>query len=410
MQIECLTQDFSREVLREQPQNISAFAAQYFAMMLKSRRTDVTELMSMEEFETHLRTTLSSSVEDDLINQAMFKAALWDQTLGLSTAQRARAAVAMEEDSDGRLPFNMTVKLVAQALYGADTQPDLPEPALIVHGSTHDELVEVMLAVAETYDGDASSIPRANVATLLKSPDLGFTAAERQLVLGMTDKERIDLLAHAEDTVQLLASGSVCRLTRLHRPVHSELIETLMGIMSALDGKGGAQSGRLPLWTIRDGLHGADLGLTRLQIYCCLADAVLIEEDMTVDYGRLIKGPAALHLLHLAAPERFGALTSIAMPDMVLGVGPDGIAEQVSQALDDIAETRMENGNYAPIAVLHALMGDAMRLSHTEAMSLVAATDSVAGINGDELVACAYTVLCAYTREKHVQHAVAEDK
>ncbi|KAG9392885.1 radial spoke protein [Carpediemonas membranifera] len=401
-----ITKEFCREVLREQPTNIYSFGAKYFATLVKSRRIDVLERMSMEEFKEHLISALASHVSDNKVDQGVFKKVLWEEKLGLSSFQVARAAIVMEEDERGLFDCEETISAVTTAIFAGTTDPDMPAPHVIIHGSTPEEFVEILQAVASTYPGNMDSVPRAEAALLLRSPDLGLTAPERRLIMGTTDAE----LRFGEDAMKyttLLGSAAEAGIVPRPKPVLSTLTETLIAIMQELDD---GRTGRLPLWTVRDALFSAGLGLTRLQVYCVLADAVLVEADMTIEYMPLIKEFAAAHIMHLGVVERHNALVAHPMPDTVLGADQAGVEEQVADALRDVSDRVLPNGNYAPVDVYEGVRGDAMRLSRQEAMAILAAADSRDGVAPADLQTCAFTVLCAYTREKHVQFAITEDK
>jgi Ca2+-binding EF-hand superfamily protein len=165
---------------------------------------------------------------------------------------------------------------------------------LQVHGMYRDELTELVGSIFERMDQDGSgTLSKAEFATALTSMELGLTRREINTVMFQIDQDNDGGISYREfvpfafDLLQKLTSLRLLE-TELE---NDELAQYLTDLMKARDVE---MSGLLHVNDVRDLLHQAMLGLSRMQIYTVISEAE-VNSDMMIAYQTFI--PRAVGLV-----------------------------------------------------------------------------------------------------------------
>merc|ERR1719324_809445 len=159
---------------------------------------------------------------------------------------------------------------------------------------SRDELTELVGSIFERMDADASgTLSKAEFATALTSMELGLTRREINTVMFQIDTDGDGGVSYREfvpfafDLLQKLTSLRLLE-TELE---NDELAQYLTDLFKARDVE---MSGMLHVNDIRDLLHQAMLGLSRMQIYTVISEAE-VNSEMLIAYGTFI--PRAVGLI-----------------------------------------------------------------------------------------------------------------
>lgn len=165
---------------------------------------------------------------------------------------------------------------------------------LLVHGMSRDELTELVGSIFERMDADGSgTLSKQEFATALTSMELGLTRREINTVMFQVDQDGDGGVSYREfvpfafDLLQKLTS---LRLLEAELE-NDELAQYLTDLFKARDVE---MVGMLHVNDIRDLLHQAMLGLSRMQIYTVISEAE-VNSDGAIAYGSFI--PRAVGLI-----------------------------------------------------------------------------------------------------------------
>jgi Ca2+-binding EF-hand superfamily protein len=158
---------------------------------------------------------------------------------------------------------------------------------LLVHGMSRDELTELVGSIFERMDADGSgTLNKQEFVTALTSMELGLTRREINTIMFQIDQDQDNNVSYREfvpfafDLLQKLTSLRLLE-TELE---NDELAAYLMDLFKAKDTK---MIGQLHADDIRDLLHQAMLGLSRIQIYTVISEAER-NSDMMISYASFI--------------------------------------------------------------------------------------------------------------------------
>merc|ERR1712039_1166725 len=165
---------------------------------------------------------------------------------------------------------------------------------LLVHGMSREELTDLVGSIFERMDGDKSgSLSKQEFVAALTSMELGLTRREINTIMFQIDQDNDGNISYREfvpfafDLLQKLTSLRLLE-TELE---NDELAQYLIDLFKAKDTE---MTGLLQVDDIRDLLHQAMLGLTRMQIYTVISEAE-VNPDRWIAYATFI--PRAVGLI-----------------------------------------------------------------------------------------------------------------
>jgi len=206
-------------------------------------------------------------------------------------------------NEDGMIEYEEFIPLALQIVQGMYAKKrleqhitDIDQHAedLLVHGMSRDELTELVSSIFERMDQDGSgTLSKAEFATALTSMELGLTRREINTVMFQIDQDGDGGVSYREfvpfafDLLQKLTSLRLLE-TELE---NDELAQYLTDLFKARDVM---MQGLLHVDDIRDLLHQAMLGLSRMQIYTVISEAE-VNTELMIAYGTFI--PRAVGLI-----------------------------------------------------------------------------------------------------------------
>lgn len=315
-----ILKDLAREVLRNQPENIYAFAAKYFECLSQGLppdmggmgsggegRTDEAPKMSLDEVEMIIQDLFHKYDGDGngYLDPQEFKSLMTDlqQRLDFPPDEVYRFLAEADMNEDGMIEYEEFIPLALQIVQGMYAKKRLEQHMfdvdahaedLLVHGMSRDELTELVGSIFERMDSDGSgTLSKAEFAQALTSMELGLTRREINTIMFQIDQDQDGNISYREfapfafDLLQKLTSLRLLE-TELE---NDELAQYLMDLFKARDVE---MTGVLHVNDIRDLLHQAMLGLSRMQIYTVISEAE-VNSEMQIAYGTFI--PRAVGLI-----------------------------------------------------------------------------------------------------------------
>merc|ERR1712187_1056495 len=174
------------------------------------------------------------------------------------------------------------------------TDVDQHAEDLLVHGMSRDELTDLVGSIFERMDQDKSGqLSKQEFVAALTSMELGLTRREINTIMFQIDQDQDGNISYREfvpfafDLLQKLTSMRLLE-TELE---NDELAQYLVDLFKARDFQ---MTGMLPPDDIRDLLHQAMLGLSRMQIYTVISEAEANAESQ-IPYNAFI--PKAVGLI-----------------------------------------------------------------------------------------------------------------
>jgi len=305
-----ILKDFSREVLRNQPANINEFAAKYFDCLAQGLPAegpgDVMPTgneepeMSLDEVETIIQDLFHKYDGDGngYLDPTEFKKLMNDlqQRMDFPPDEVYRFLAEADMNEDGMIEYEEFIPLALQFVQGMYAKKRLEQHMvdvdqhaedLLVHGMSRDELTELVGSIFERMDQDGSgTLSKAEFATALTSMELGLTRREINTVMFQIDQDNDGGISYREfvpfafDLLQKLTSLRLLE-TELE---NDELAVYLTDMFKARDVE---MTGLLHVNDVRDLLHEAMLGLSRMQIYTVISEAE-VNSDSQIAYGTFI--------------------------------------------------------------------------------------------------------------------------
>jgi len=312
-----ILKDFTREVLRNQPANINEFAAKYFDCLAQGLPAesgmpgggggDEDPEMSLAEVEGIIADLFHKYDADGngYLDPSEFKSLMNDlqQRMDFPPDEIYRFLAEADMNEDGMIEYEEFIPLALQIVQGMYAKKRLEQHVadidqhaedLLVHGMSRDELTELVSSIFERMDSDGSGhLSKQEFATALTSMELGLTRREINTVMFQIDQDGDGGVSYREfvpfafDLLQKLTSLRLLE-TELE---NDELAQYLSDLFKARDIQ---MEGVLFVDDIRDLLHQAMLGLSRMQIYTVISEAD-VNQDNQIAYGTFI--PRAVGLI-----------------------------------------------------------------------------------------------------------------
>mmetsp|Transcript_36 Transcript_36/g.96 ORF Transcript_36/g.96 Transcript_36/m.96 type:complete len:426 (-) Transcript_36:143-1420(-) len=313
-----ILKDFTREVLRNQPPNIIEFGAKYFDCLAQGLPSDVgaakpapeqaqeTDL-SLDEVEAIIQDLFKKYDKDTnhYLDPAEFKSLMSDlqQRLEFPKDEILRFLAEADMNADGMIEYEEFIPLalqIIQSMYAKrrleQKMEDVEQHAeeLLVHGMSRAELTELVGSIFERMDQDGSgSLSKQEFVQALTSMELGLTRREINAIMFQIDQDSDGMVSYREfvpfafDLLQKLTSMRLLE-TELE---NDELSQFLHDLFKAKDTE---QTGLLHTNDVRDLLHEAMLGLSRMQIFTVISEAETNAENK-IQYAPFI--PRAVGLI-----------------------------------------------------------------------------------------------------------------
>mmetsp|Transcript_86080 Transcript_86080/g.216692 ORF Transcript_86080/g.216692 Transcript_86080/m.216692 type:complete len:423 (-) Transcript_86080:165-1433(-) len=309
-----ILKDFAREVLRNQPTNINEFAAKYFDCLANGLPADAHGApgaeepdMSLEEVEGIIQDLFGKYDKDHngYLDPGEFKALMDDlqQRLDFPKDEIYRFLAEADMNADGQIEYEEFIPLALQIIQGMYAKKrmeqhisDVEQHAedLLVHGMSREELTDLVGSIFERMDADGSGqLNKQEFITALTSMELGLTRREINTILFQIDQDQDGNISYREfvpfafDLLQKLTSLRLLE-TELE---NDELAQYLIDLFKAKDTE---MLGALAVNDVRDLLHQAMLGLSRMQIYTVISEAE-VSPDGFIAYATFI--PRAVGLI-----------------------------------------------------------------------------------------------------------------
>lgn len=310
-----ILKDFSREVLRNQPTNIVEFAAKYFDCLANGLPADAKGPMGVQEEPDMSLDEVESIIQDlfhkydrdgnQFLDPQEFKALMEDlqQRLDFPKDEVYRFLAEADMNADGMIEYEEFIPLAMQIIQGMYAKKRLEQHMsnvdqhaedLLVHGMSREELTELVGSIFGRMDQDGSGqLCKQEFVAALTSMELGLTRREINTIMFQIDQDKDGNISYKEfvpfafDLLQKLTSLRLLE-TELQ---NDELGQYLMDLFRAMDTE---MTGTLTVDEVRDLLHQAMLGLTRMQIYTVISEADVNAENAIV-YGTFI--PRAVGLI-----------------------------------------------------------------------------------------------------------------
>jgi len=313
-----ILKDFTREILRNQPGNIYEFGAKYFDCLAQGLpaeggaggrfggQGDDPE-MSLDEVESIIQDLFHKYDIDGngYLDPNEFKALMTDlqQRLEFPPDEVLRFLAEADMNSDGQIEYEEFIPLALQIIQGMYAKKRLEQHMedvdqhaedLLVHGMSRDELTELVGSIFERMDQDGSgTLSKQEFVTALTSMELGLTRREINTIMFQIDQDNDGNISYREfvpfafDLLQKLTSLRLLE-TELE---NDELAQYLTDLFKSKDAE---MSGMLHVDDVRDLLHQAMLGLSRMQIYTVISEAE-VNSDMLISYASFV--PRAVGLI-----------------------------------------------------------------------------------------------------------------
>lgn len=306
-----ILKDFTREVLRNQPDNINEFAAKYFDCLASGIPADgnaggmaggsADEMdMSMEEIEGIIHDLFRKYDQDgsQYLDPNEFKNLMNDlqRRLDFPKDEILRFLAEADMNADGMVEYEEFIPLAIQIITSMYAKKRMHQHAkdveqaaedLLVHGMSREELTDLVANIFEKMDEDASGVlNKQEFVAALTSMELGLTRREINAIMFQVDQDHDGNISYKEFVP--FAFDLLHKMTSL-RLLESELQDDELGqyVLDLFKAKDADMSGMLRVDEVRDLLHQAMLGLSRMQIYSVISEAE-VNHDGKIIYQQFV--------------------------------------------------------------------------------------------------------------------------
>lgn len=311
-----ILKEFAREVLRAQPNDVYEFGTKYFERKAQGLPDegagggggagDDGMNISLEEVEGIIQDLFLKYDADGngYLDKAEFKALMSDlqSRMDFPPDEIYRFLAEADQNADGNIEYEEFIPLALQIIQGMYAKKRLEQhmdeleqqaESMLVHGMSREELTAVVSQIFERIDVDGSgNLSKSEFLDALTSMELGLTRREVNAIMFQIDQDQDGNISYREFVP--FAFDLLHKLTQM-RLLESEMMENELAqyLMDLFRSKDMNLSGNLSVDDIRDLLHQAQLGLSRMQIYTVLSDAQ-VQSDNTVAYMHFIPRAVAI--------------------------------------------------------------------------------------------------------------------
>ena len=297
--------NFTRELLRDQPNNLYTYGAEYFAALAANQNTETSSsnnnnnTIDMEMLESRLRDMFSASDEEGkgYLSRQQATAVVNNVAAELSFNEKQIEYIMSEADAnhDNMIEWNeflpLMLELVQLLVSKADVEAKLMENEAMVedkllHGMDRETLNNLLLSIFQAADVDGSgALDAVEFSNALRSADLGLTKKEIGAIEHVVDRDENGEISYTEFAP---VAFDLCVRIYARQVAHEalptgekEISDYLQQLFESADVDG---VGRLTHTQIKELLQSSDLGMSRIQIHAVLGNAIQDEETKTINY------------------------------------------------------------------------------------------------------------------------------
>eukprot|EP00232_Nephroselmis_pyriformis_P004517 CAMPEP_0182912656 /NCGR_PEP_ID=MMETSP0034_2-20130328/37628_1 /TAXON_ID=156128 /ORGANISM="Nephroselmis pyriformis, Strain CCMP717" /LENGTH=481 /DNA_ID=CAMNT_0025049335 /DNA_START=86 /DNA_END=1527 /DNA_ORIENTATION=- len=435
-----LLKQFSREILRAQPENIYEFGARYFAELVEQRNADLygqdysqgpsiadLSVNELEEFILQLFMEADGD-HNGYLDRHEFKLVMQSANLGLSKKDIRAIMAECDENDDGVIEYREFMPLMVQvvqmvrAKQQAEAEKNFQEAEAreavevhLLHGMPRDELENIMKSVFVAADSDGSgALSRKEFKQCLKSAELGLTRKDINLLMAEADMDGDGNISY-DEFMPLCFDILVERFKEevmANQAMQStdELAQLFLERFAQADADNSGKITQKMAKRVLGELSEEFLGLTKLQLLSIMSESAPVEDR--VDYA--VFAPVAASMVYTmvdlhAQSQRATAIETMARTEgaqLLRGLSAETVKQVMALAFEEAdADGTGTLDRMEVISVLQALGTGELQLKPQEIHALMAAVDE--NDDGDvrysELVDFMYDVLLHLEREQYVQ-------
>jgi Ca2+-binding EF-hand superfamily protein len=296
-----ILRDFTRELLRAQPENIYEFAAEYFGANINSTGEggDPNLELDLPGLKIRIEELFTAADKGGKGFLSAVEAHALIATLGpefnLTESDIKYIMAEADQDHNGQIEFCEFIPLaleVFESLYAKTEVHRQQELALIeaeellLHGLSQEELEETLYGYFQEADtnGDGT-LSRSEFKKVLKDSGIGFTRKELNSIMYQVDVNKDDVISYQEFVPVALA---LCRDILARELVAGKLptqeAEAAEFIMQKFEEADVENTGFLSIDQLGPILSSADLGLSHVQINAIVSEA-RPDDEGNVQYG-----------------------------------------------------------------------------------------------------------------------------
>uniref|UniRef100_A0A7S0EGD2 EF-hand domain-containing protein n=1 Tax=Hanusia phi TaxID=3032 RepID=A0A7S0EGD2_9CRYP len=301
-----ILKDFTREILRNQPQNIYQFGKEYFAARIREESPN--ESINNEYLVQYLTDLFiqADTNQNGRLDKKEFKELMFRADLGLSKDDIKLIFMEADVDDSGSLEYEEFIPLMMHVIesikeveHAKEEENFVREQAeeiaeeYMLRGITSQELEKYLRASFMEADRDSSGqLDAKEFKTFLMNCPINLTKKEINAIYMEVDTDQNGLISLEEfipvfhSLMFQLTTNEALRLIR--QQDLQELPQILIGCCSKYDPEG---TGLLHPKQIAKAIRDADLGLSRFQIFQLVGQCN--REEDGVKYVPFIEGVAA---------------------------------------------------------------------------------------------------------------------
>ncbi len=432
-----LLKQFTREVLREQPENLYAFGATYFKKLLELKRDEERKAsrsvleMTSEEIQEYIQEIFLAADSDanGFLDRREMKVVLDSANLGLTKKEMREVMTECDENEDGYIEYNEFIPIMVQIMHSMKAKEAAAKEAAAQEDDAHDKAEAILikgLYEAEFFerlkasflaaDKDKSGLlDRREFKSCLKYSGLGLTKKEINLLMSEADYDGDGLISWEEFSTtcyEILVWHMTNELLHKQRSFpQDELTAELLLMFESGDE---AKSGFLHQSEIKAYITEYSyelLGLTSLQISVVMSETNPDKKGM-VDYTNFANKAAHLIYTFIDYESQYKRtkavvnLSKVSGSQLLRGLDKDTVTNLLMQAFvehdtDNSGTLDREEAYYA----LEDLGTGELQLRPKEISALMGAMDEDQDgkVTYSEFIDFMYDVLQHLEREEYIQ-------
>ncbi|QDZ23340.1 hypothetical protein HOP50_10g58780 [Chloropicon primus] len=437
-----LLKELTREILREQPENIYEFGAAYFKNLLdiqtEEQKAQQTSLLDMgpEEMESFITEIFLSADKDGngYLDRKEFQDVLRSTDLNLSKRDYRKIMIECDENDDGCIEYNEFVPFMVQVLQAFKAKDELENEmkkeqadaaemaeAILIKGMYQEDFLEQLGKSFLAADQDKNGyLDRKEFKHCLRYAGLGLTKREVNLLMAEADTDmdgKISWQEFATKCYEIMVWHFTNEILEDQRKFPAnELEKDLLLMFEAADTD---QIGLLHQSDIKTFLKEYSyelLGLTDLQISVVFSESQP-DKGGLVDYAMFSRKAAQLIFTFIdyeSQYKRTKAVVNVSKASgsqLMRGVDKDKVLDLLTavflEADEDNTGTLDRNECFEALMTLGT--GE-LQLRPKEIHALLSAMDEDENgmVTYSEYVEFMYDVLCHLEREEYIQDVAFE--
>jgi len=291
--------DYTRELLRAQPDNIYEWSAAYFGSSVGEEVGDPTLQLDLVALKARIEDMFGAADQGNKgylsRKEAHDLIATLSPEFKLSESDISQIMAEADENDDGEIEFGEFIPLaleVFESLYAKTEVHRQQELAyleaedLLLHGLSQQELEETLHGYFQEADSNGNgTLSRKEFRNVLKESGMGFTRKELNAIMHQVDINGDDVISYQEFVPVALA---LCRDILARELVAGKLptqeAEAAAYIMDLFQAADVENTGYLQQDRLMPLLEGADLGLSHVQLNAIVSEA-RADDNESVQYG-----------------------------------------------------------------------------------------------------------------------------